>query len=332
VTVIIKSAAPLLAMMVLACGMPPPTVMPSTGPSMPAPTVSASPPSPTSEPSASPTAVPSASPTAAPSPTALPSPSSTSVPSPTAGTIVIRNYYFLADSEGNPGLVPVLRTVPQTVAVAAAAVRTLVEGPTAEEKAASPPIQTTVPAATRFLGVSIKAGVATVDLSHEFEEGGGSLSVRARLAQVVFTLTQFTTIDRVTFELDGVPVTLFSPEGIVLDEPVGRSNFHDELLPAIFVDRPAWRAALPLPGRVTGLANTFEATLRLAILDREGRSLVGRTVMATCGMGCWGTFDATLPYVVASAQWGSLRAWEDSAKDGQPIHARVYPIWLLPAS
>jgi hypothetical protein len=125
-------------------------------------------------------------------------------------------------------------------------------------------------------------------------------------------------------------VTIFSPEGIILDRPVGRTDYDDELLPAIFVDRPAWGAALPLPGRVTGLANVFEAQFSIALLDRQGSVLVQRAVMATCGTGCWGTFDVSLAYVVSTAQWGTLRVWEDSAQDGQPVHVRSYPIWLLP--
>ena len=55
-----------------------------------------------------------------------------------------------------------------------------------------------------------------------------------------------------SFELDGQPVTAFGGAGIVLDHPVGRDDYTDQL-PAIFMDRPAWGAALTHPGRVSGL-------------------------------------------------------------------------------
>ncbi len=289
-------------------------------------------PSPSTSPSPSPTA---ASPSASPSELPSPSPSAVPVlptPSPTPGATTVVRAYFLLDAAGggDPGLVPVLRTVPDTTAVAKAAMTVLLAGPVAKELAATPRIRTMIPAGTELLGVSITSGVATVDLSGEFASGAGSFSVQGRLAQVVYTLTQFSSVDRVRFELDGVPVTVFSSEGIVLDKPVGRATYRDAFVPAIFVDRPAWGASLLNPGRVTGLANVFEAQFRIALRDHQGRVLVDRPVAATCGTGCWGTFDVTLTYDVTAAQWGTLRVWDPSARDGSPENVREYPVWLQP--
>jgi hypothetical protein len=54
----------------------------------------------------------------------------------------------------------------------------------------------------------------------------------------------------------------------------------------------------------------FEAQFRIALLDRKGRVLADRPVLASCGSGCWGRFDVTLSYDVASAQWATLRVWD----------------------
>jgi hypothetical protein len=151
-----------------------------------------------------------------------------------------------------------------------------------------------------------------------------------RLAQVVYTLTQFSRIDRVSFELDGVPVRTFSSEGIVLDGPVTRADYREDWLAPIWVDRPAWGASLGNPGRVTGRANVFEAQFRAAILDGDGDVLVDRPVTASCGTGCWGRFDATLRYDVSDAGWGTLRVWDPSERDGSPESVRDYPVWLTP--
>jgi hypothetical protein len=152
----------------------------------------------------------------------------------------------------------------------------------------------------------------------------------ARLAQVVYTLTQFPTIDRVRFELEGKPVRTFSSEGIVLDGPVNRADYRD-MLPPIFVDRPAWGASLGNPGRVSGLANVFEATFRVQLLDAKGGLLADKQVMATCGTGCWGRFETDLDYDVSKGQYGTLRVFNLSAKDGSPENVSEYSVWLTPA-
>ena len=244
--------------------------------------------------------------------------------------MIVRAYFILGGAPGSVGLVPVLREAPKSAAVAVAAMNGLLAGPTADE-AGHRTITSAVPDGTRLLSLSIKNSVATVDLSTEFGSDGGTASMHYRLAQVVYTLTQFGTIKSVVFEIEGQAVTVFGSEGIVLRGPVGRADYYDQL-PSIFVDRPAYGAAIGNPGRVAGNANVFEATFRVAVLDAAGKALVDQQVMATCGTGCRGTFDVTMHYAVGNGQWGTLRAYDISAKDGTPEAIRDYPVWLTPTS
>jgi Immunoglobulin-like domain of bacterial spore germination len=122
-----------------------------------------------------------------------------------------------------------------------------------------------------------------------------------------------------------------SSEKIALDKPVTRATYRERFLPLIFVDRPAWGAALPNQGRVTGLANVFEARFRMALFDHNGKVLVAVPARASCGTGCWGTFAVTLSYDVARAQWGTLRVWVISEFSGRPAAVREYPVYLRPA-
>lgn len=116
----------------------------------------------------------------------------------------------------------VIRAV-DTPDVAANAIRALIEGPTPSEQDTE--LSTAIPANTLLLGLTISDGLATIDLSREFEVGGGSFNILSRLAQVVYTLTQFDTIDEVVFHLDGEPVTVFSGEGVLLEDPVDRDDY-----------------------------------------------------------------------------------------------------------
>src|SRR3954469_2180520 len=255
--------------------------------------------------------------------------SSSPAPSAPAGTTIVRSYFWLAGLPGSEGLVAVLREVPATKSVATAAVNGLLAGPTDAETGRS--ISTAVPDGSQLLGLSIDGGVATVNLSSEFESGGGSASVLTRLGQLVYTLTQFPTVKSVVIQIEGVTRTTFSSEGVVLDKPATRADYV-ALLPDIWVDRPAFNAAIGNPARVTGNANVFEATFRMAILDADGKSLADVQVMASCGSGCRGTFDVTIPYTVSKAQYGILRAYNRSAKDGSPESIRDYRVWLTPKS
>jgi hypothetical protein len=242
--------------------------------------------------------------------------------------MIVRAYFVIGVEPGSAGLVPVLREVPKTTAVATTAMKRLLAGPTSSEGESFGP-STAIPEGTRLLGLTVKSGIATVNLSTEFDSGGGTTSMQYRLAQVVYTLTQFSTVKSVVFQIEGETVTVFGGEGIVLDGPQGRADYYDQL-PSIFVDRPAYGAAFASGGHVAGNANVFEATFRVAVLDASGKSLVDRQVMATCGSGCRGTFDVTLQYKVSKGQWGTLHAYNPSAKDGTPGEIRDYPVWLTP--
>ena len=260
-----------------------------------------------------------------PAVTASPGPSGGVTPTPTvAATTTVKIYLFAGER-----LVPVRREVPYTLAVGRAAVEQTIAGPNQAEKSAFPSLSTNIPDGTLLLGLDIGDGLATVDLSRTFESGGGSASMFARLAQVVYALTQFPTVDRVAFKLDGKPVTVFSGEGIVLDRPSVRADF-ESFLPAIFMDEPAYGATVDNPARIAGVANVFEATFLVEIRDALGQILARRQVMASCGTGCWGTFDVTIPYSVGSSQEGSVHVYDLSPRDGSIENLSSYPVLLVP--
>ena len=209
-----------------------------------------------------------------------------------ASTTALRVYFVRDELMGAAG-----RTSEGTQAVGAAALRQLLAGPSTEERAAG--LGSEIPAGTELLGLSIADGVATVDLSKAFESGGGSTSMQLRVAQVVYTLTQFPTVKRVAFRIDGGPVEAIGGEGVVVDPPVGRAAFEDQT-PTILVESPTPGEEVSSPLRVRGTANTFEATLNLRVLDASGKVLYDHFATATSGSGTRGTFDETIDFDVAS--------------------------------
>jgi germination protein M len=237
----------------------------------------------------------------------------------TPGETIQVNVYF----SQNEKVATAHRQVPYTKEVAKAAMEELLKGPNALEKEVG--MFTTVPADTLFLGIAVTDKVATVDLSKEFESGGGSLSMGLRLAQVVYTLTQFPTIEAVLFKLDGTPVEVFGGEGLILDHPVGRADY-EGLTPAILVESPAVGDTVGSPMRITGTANTFEATFMITITDWDGKVIVEQFATATSGSGTRGTFDVSVPFTWSTYPRGALTVWEESAKDGSHINVVEIPL------
>jgi hypothetical protein len=239
-------------------------------------------------------------------------------------TLLALQVWFARDG----GLVSVRRTHEPTQAVATAATNALLEGPTDAERSAG--FTSAIPSGTRLLGINIQNGVATVDLTSEYQSGGGSTSMQTRLGQVVYTLTQFPTVQKVRFRLDGNPVNVFSSEGIVLDHPVGRADYAD-LLPAIVVAEPAQGATVTSPVTVSGTANVFEANVTVAVLDAKGK-IVGKTfTTASCGTGCRGSYSVAVTYRVAKQQPGTIVVHDDDAEGtGSPPHSVRVPVTLSP--
>jgi hypothetical protein len=176
----------------------------------------------------------------------------------------------------------------------ASALEALFEGPTDEEQEA-------LGATTAISGggptLTIEEGVARV-------EPAGQYTPEA-LAQIVYTLTQFDTI-----------------EAVEVDERYTRADF-EEQTPSVLVESPLPFEEVSSPLRSTGTANTFEATFEYELLDGEGDVVAKDFVTATSGTGTRGTFDFTTDEFDEVA---TLVVYESSAEDGSRIHEVEIPL------
>ncbi|MEV0911206.1 GerMN domain-containing protein [Streptomyces hokutonensis] len=300
---------PLLA--VTACGT-------TTGTATQGTTTPASPPTAGSGTSGGTSGTPAPSRTTAPQPTATPATGNSGGTSGTSATRVRTGVYFLHGEKVSPAPRSVIAP-----ATATAAVQALLAGPDRYDRAHGR--STAIPSGTRLRSLVVRDHVATVDLSGRYDDGGGSLSMRERLAQVVFTVTRFPTVHKVTFEVDGKAVTSFGGEGVVLNGPVGRADFEDRA-PAVLVESPMTGDTARTPLRVWGSADTFEARFRLKVTDTTGRTAADVLVKATSGTGTRGTFDVTFPYKAGRTGPGLLTAYVVSAKDGRTVTVDTVPL------
>jgi sporulation and spore germination protein len=87
-----------------------------------------------------------------------------------------------------------------------------------------PGVTTEIPQATRLNSLEVGPGVATVDLSENFERGSDE-SLKLRLAQVVYTLTEDPRVQAVEFSFDGEPESVIGAAGTTILGSVERSDY-----------------------------------------------------------------------------------------------------------
>ena len=219
----------------------------------------------------------------------------TTTTAPPAETTAFR-VYFLRKGQ----VWPVAREVAKTQAVASAALDALLQGPTKQERT------------DLKLTTAIPEGPGSVSL-----DGADRITIKAygepydaEVAQIVYTLTQFPTVKSV--EIAGKRST--------------RADFEAQT-PAILVESPLSFQHVSSPFRVTGTANTFEATFQYEVTDTDGKIVDSHCVTATSGSGTRGTFDfTTKPFTVPFDGVGELIVYELSAKDGSRIHLQEIPL------
>ena len=218
----------------------------------------------------------------------------------TGETVIV--YLFVELEPGAPVLTPVAMDVEAAEGLEGAALQALVDGPTEAMSQQVPALMTAIPEGTQFLGISIDGGVATVDLSAEYESGGGSMAMFSRLAQVTYTATRFPSIETVRIALDGEVVEVFSGEGLVLSEPITRSYFDDTgLVPEVLVESPAWWETVASPVTVAGTTSP-DATLTWELTDDDGLPFASGEITADAQ----GAFAVDVPFELDRSQVGNL--------------------------
>ena len=219
-------------------------------------------------------------------PTTAPSTAPTTAPTTAPADLVDVKVYFLRDER----LVIGHRDV-AAPAVLRGAIEALLTGPTDDEAAAG--MTSTVPTGSTVLGVDLDDGLATIDLSGEFGSGGGSLSMFGRVAEVVFTATQFPNVDRVVFWMDGAPIEFLGGEGLILTEPQTRAMVDRSMSGSVIIDTPQPGDTVSSPIRITGEGDVYEAQFPIEIWQ-DGAQVGGIAPVTAGAWGTWAAFDVSI--------------------------------------
>lgn len=257
----------------------------------------------------------------------MPTGSSGSSVNPSTGTPSSRvtvSVYFMHTVGDDHYIVAAHRRILVTTAIAQQTMAALLAGPNVAERAAG--YESLIPTGTRLLGLTIMHGIATVDLDGTYESGEGLLSTTGRLGQVVYTLTQFPSINGVLFEIDHKKVSVFGDEGIAIDTPQRRADYED-ITPPILIESPTLGDTVRSPLLVVGTANVFEAQFAVELLDGSGTMLLRRSVEAGSGTGTRGPFSILLDFSTTSAA-GTLVALDVEGESADPVFEARVPLTL----
>ncbi len=264
---------------------------------------------------------------------------------PVTSVDVDMTLYFLADYvEGSnvagPHLVPVRRRVPVIGTVdrdlgdeILAALDAVISGPSAQDTTQIAGITSAIPVETEILSLEVDAGgpvpVVTVDFSRQFDDTTDQADALRRIAQVVYTATQFGNPD-IEILVDGDDPD-FTAAGLLVAGPQGR-DAHRDVLPLIFAEQPLPGDTVTSPVEIVGVSNTFEATLQWRVELADGTRLGEGFATADCGTGCWGAYSINASYTLADPAAGFVVLFEASAQDGSEVNVVRIPVMLEPAA
>ena len=163
---------------------------------------------------------------------------------------------------------------PATPRIGTGRARVPLRRPGPQEQAAE--VGSQVPAGTQLLGLNVDNGVATVDLTSEFESGGGSAAMFMRIGQVVYTLHPVPDGQRRALQARRrAGGRLLRRRG--RRRPARHPQGLRSLLPAILVDDPQIGERVGNPVTVEGTANVFEANVHVEIVDASGKVVGARS-------------------------------------------------------
>jgi hypothetical protein len=176
------------------------------------------------------------------------------------------------------------------------------------------------------VAIDAKSKTATVSLSSEFRSSDAEVQAR-RMAQVVFTLTQFPAIQEVKFTLNGKALSALSGTGKKLKGAATRDDY-SALLPKIFVESPAALTQVTTPIQIRGSALPSDGTLYYRLVDRQNRVLADGELKLSGRGEDRRPLTASIPYTLDVAGRGALVLFERLPDDERERNTFAVPLDL----
>lgn len=131
-------------------------------------------------------------------------------------------YFVSIGSDGSVNRASVKRQLPKSDSPLTDAIKALLSGPVPGEKN----VMSLIPSGSKLIGASVKNGVATLNFNENFEFNTyGVEGSIGQLMQIVYTATEFSTVQSVQFLIEGEKKDYLGSEGQWIGSPLSRSSF-----------------------------------------------------------------------------------------------------------
>jgi hypothetical protein len=177
-------------------------------------------------------------------------------------------------------------------------------GPTeADRGALGTQMVTEIPADAEYTSVSRDGAKITVDVTEPFVSDGGSLGMRLRLAQLVFTATAVQDVESVLLTSDGETVRMVG-DGLEIANPLTRDQYAS-VVPDVLIESPLPGDTMRNPMVVAGTTTEPGAEFILRLTDAGGTVVSERLVVSDAETGAFGV---EVEYETAQPGQGTLYA------------------------
>ena len=109
-------------------------------------------------------------------------------------------FYYVSD-DGN--IVPYVMSIPWEEGIARAAVNNLIDSDEVRVRISDSGLNPVLPKGTEILGLTIRDGLAKIDFNSNFINFSSKKEEENAMSAVIYTLTEFPTVDMVQFMIEG---------------------------------------------------------------------------------------------------------------------------------
>ena len=142
----------------------------------------------------------------------------------TVKTSVQKLYFVFIGEDGTLSRKMITRTVEKNDSPLVTNINLLLAGPNQSES--NKGYRNLIPAGTKLLSASVRDGIAYLNFNEQFEFNTvGMDGYQAQLMQIVFTATEFSTVDSVQFLIEGQKKDYLGSEGVWIGSPLSRGSF-----------------------------------------------------------------------------------------------------------